>query len=64
MEGARVRQPGFYWVKHLFAVDWVVAEWSQCESGAEGYWATIDGEDVYEDSYFQEIDERRIEREA
>lgn len=48
-----MREQGYYWVK--INNDWEIAEWSI-------YWERIGYETVLDDSAFEEIDERRIER--
>lgn len=48
------RQSGFYWV-NFTGIEWEIGRY-----GASGFWTL--GDDVFNDSDFAEIDERRIER--
>lgn len=52
-----MRQPGFYWVKVIGK--WTIEEWDGVKWNDHG---CQDGNDYYV-SFFEEIDERRIERE-
>lgn len=51
------REPGYYWVK--YGGDWIIARYC-----VVGYWMSPDFNDkmYHEDSDFEQIDERRIER--
>jgi len=51
------RQPGYYWVK--YKGNWIVAEWL-----LNSWWPSCaESDQSWSDDYFDEIDERRIERE-
>lgn len=51
------RQPGYYWVK--YRGEWEIAKWYEYMTG-KFEWDFFGLQ--YEDDYFEEIDERRIER--
>jgi hypothetical protein len=58
------REPGFYWVKHHFKQEWVIAEWFAEKPYEDAlYWGLSHDDRYYCDSEFDEIDERRIVRE-
>lgn len=48
------RENGFYWVK--YRNEWEIAHW------IDDCWIVLEDERYYLDSYWSEIDERRIER--
>lgn len=50
-----MRQPGYYWLRSKNK--WSVGEWRKDET-----WWIISSDGWFEDSDFDEIDERRIER--
>lgn len=49
-----MREEGFYWVKD--DEQWIIAEWDG------GIWYTHGNDYEFQDSDFQEIDERKIQR--
>lgn len=51
-----MRQPGYYWVK--YKGEWTVAKWAAAGNLSMWIYSGYD----FEDSFFEEIDERRIER--
>lgn len=54
-----MRAHGFYWCKN--PTEWEIALWVPEGELAQG-WRIFNDWKIYQDSYFQEIDERRIER--
>lgn len=50
------RASGFYWVN--YCGDWLIAEYLADSS----YWWVVGSEEVFDDSDFDQIDERRIVR--
>lgn len=49
-----MREPGYYWVK--YTGEWIICEWLDPD------WYFINAIGTSDDSAFEEIDERRIER--
>ena len=50
------REDGYYFVKDTG--EWIIAEWDT------NYWYITGSGNRYEDSYFEEIDERRVVKEV
>ena len=55
-----MRQSGYYWVD--YQGEWMIMYWELQGSIKIGYWTCVGNENVFIDSEFREIDERRIER--
>lgn len=55
-----MREAGFYWIKQKGERQWIVCEWYV--SGSYAIWLIPGDEQARQDSDFEEIDERRIER--
>jgi hypothetical protein len=49
-----MRQPGYYWVK--YTGEWIICEWLEPD------WYFINATGTTDDTAFDEIDERRIDR--
>jgi len=54
-----MRQPGYYWVKENDSNHWIICQYS----ATSDRWVKCGDDGWMDDTYFSQIDERRIERE-